>query len=111
MTSSSPGSGRTDNNDGGRGRSAMSRLLHFLAWGCIVSGSGLLFWLAFQYALLLFVFSDATHADAPLSLVMEGFLQVLLSRLALVAAGVVAIGCLLKKFSGRRGERMHSGKA
>lgn len=97
MTPSSPGLERTDNNEGGRGRSTMSRLLHFLAWGFIVSGSGLLFWLAFQYALLLFVFSDATHADAPLSLVMEGFLQVLLSRLALAAAGVVAIGVWLRK--------------
>ena len=63
MTTSSPGPGRTENNEGGRGRSAMSRLLHFLAWGCIVSGSGLLCWLVFQYALLLFVFRDATHAN------------------------------------------------
>ena len=75
----------------------MSRLPRFLAWGCIVAGSGLLCWLAFQYALLLFVFRDAAHADMPLSLVMEGFLQVLLSRLALAAAGVVAIGVWLRK--------------
>ena len=97
MTASSPGLERTDNNEGGRGRSAMSRLPRFLAWGCIVAGSGLLCWLALQYALLLFVFRDATHADMPLSLVMEGFLQVLLSRLALAAAGVVAIGVWLRK--------------
>lgn len=97
MTASSPGSRRTENNGGGRGRSAISRLPRFLAWGCIVSGSGLLCWLALQYALLLFVFRDATHADVPLSLVMEGFLQVLLSRLALAAAGVVAIGVWLRK--------------
>lgn len=97
MTTSSPGPGRTENNEGGRGRSAMSRLPRFLAWGCIVSGSGLLLWLVFQYALLLFVFRDAAHADMPLSLFMEGFLQVLLSRLALAAAGVVAIGVWLRK--------------
>ena len=97
MTTSSPGPGRTDNNGGGRGRSAMSRLPRFLAWGCIVAGSGLLCWLALQYALLLFVFRDATHADVPLSLFMEGLLQVLLSRLALAAAGVVAIGVWLRK--------------
>ena len=97
MTTSSPGPGRTDNNGGGRGRSAMSRLPRFLAWGCIVAGSGLLCWLALQYALLLFVFRDAAHADMPLSLFMEGFLQVLLSRLALAAAGVVAIGVWLRK--------------
>ena len=97
MTASSPGLERTDNNEGGRGRSAMSRLLHFLAWGCIVSGSGLLFWLAFQYALLVFVFRDATHADVPLSIVMEGFLRVLCSRLALAAAGIVVIGVWLRK--------------
>ena len=75
----------------------MSRLPRFLAWGCIVAGSGLLCWLALQYALLLFVFRDATHADVPLSLFMEGLLQVLLSRLALAAAGVVAIGVWLRK--------------
>ncbi len=97
MTASSPEPGRTENNDGKRGRSATSRLPHFLAWGCIVAGSGLLLWLAFQYALLMFVFRDATRADAPLSLFMEGFLRVLLSRLALAAAGVIAIGCLLRK--------------
>ena len=97
MTTSSPGPGRTDNNARKHDRSAMSRLPRFLAWGCIVAGSGLLCWLAFQYALLLFVFRDAAHADVPLSLFMEGFLQVLLSRLALAAAGVVAIGVWLRK--------------
>lgn len=97
MTASSPEPGRTENNNSGRDRSTLSRLLSLLAWGCIVAGSGLLCWLAFQYALLLFVFRDATHADVPLSLYVEGFLRVLLSRLALAAAGVVVIGCLLRK--------------
>ena len=97
MTASSPEPGRTDNNDGGRGLSAISRLPLFLAWGCIVAGSGLLFWLAFQYALLLFVFRDATHADVPLSFFVEGLLRVLCSRLALAAAAVLVFGALLRK--------------
>jgi hypothetical protein len=73
-------------------------LLRVVAWACVVAGAGVLAWLAVQYALLTFVLTDAANVDVPFRVFIEGLTAVLVSRIAVASAIVLAVGAAILKF-------------